>query len=1020
MPPTSACDPTLMPLTSPCPHPPTPPTPTPKSPKPLTYSNLETYQFMFLNIQRLLVSTKPKIKMLYDLCTLNTLFICLAETWLHEGILDAEVYIPGFTIIRSDRQREGGGICLYVKNSASFEVCANYSGDSCSLLIVKLTNPSVIIISIYRPPHTNNFSEYFDIIDRVNCYVDSLPTPTPQVIILGDFNFPEFKWDLPNYECRAVAPLLHLSDHLFITQQIKKPTRLNSVLDLVFMSDELISSYEVYDTIISDHRLITVETSLPISHTYTVPPAIRSKNSFEALDFNKANWDNLRKSLSETDWNTISTNHSTTDQFKSVLTLIADKCVTHVPRKREKSKKNSKYKRQRRVLMRKRAKLKKASPPPVNLSNKLIDIEQKISDSHSAEKNSEEALAIAKIKSDPNYFFKYAKKHSVCKTEIGPLLNKQSQSLTNEKSDMCKLLIEHFNSVFTTPTPSKIIYDPVAFFAKPTYVPVDQTLSDITITPAIVTEAIKELKLHSAAGPDGVPSSLLKECSRELSPVLVKLFRSSISSGEIPQLFKEAAIVPIFKSGDKTLASNYRPISLTSILIKVLERIVRKQVFNFLSSMGKLNDSQHGFRNGRSCLSALLNVFDDIMHLVSKDCAVDMIYLDFAKAFDKVDHGILLHKLRSSGIYGNLGVWFYNFLCNRTHHVRIPGGVSLPHPVISGVPQGTVLGPLLFLIMISDINSDIKHSCVTSFADDTKVYSCISNVNHCKELQSDLDLIYRWADTNNMFFNAQKFHFISFSSPPTLINDHPSYLDPSNNIISPSSTVLDLGVYISSDCTFEAHINNIVKRCTQLSGWVMRTFKSRDNVTMLTLFKSLILSRLDYCSQLWSPHLVKHVNLIEKVQRNFTKHIRGMHELPYHERLSALKLYSLQRRRERYSIIYIWKIIEGLAPNFTNPIIFKNSDRRGRSCIVSHVSSGRTGTIAYNSFRWRAIRLFNCLPKHIRNLTCCTILSFKTQLDAYLKHVPDLPCTPGYNNSLDRGDCVALTWRARSDGLDTN
>ena len=191
------------------------------------------------------------------------------------------------------------------------------------------------------------------------------------------------------------------------------------------------------------------------------------------------------------------------------------------------------------------------------------------------------------------------------------------------------------------------------------------------------------------------------------------------------------------------------------------------------------------------------------------------------------------------------------------------------------------------------------------------------------------------------------------------------YVNPDLEIINPTNHVLDLGIFMSGDCSFEFHIKNVCKKCTNLSGWILRTFSTRDITTMLTLFKSLVLSRLDYASQLWSPHLVKHIDQLEKIQRSFTKHITGMQGLDYSDRLVFLKLHSLQRRRERYCIIYVWKIIEGLVPNFSNPIVCSYSDRRGRTCIVSHVHVGRLGTLAFNSFRWRAIRLFNAMPNHI-------------------------------------------------------
>ena len=167
---------------------------------------------------------------------------------------------------------------------------------------------------------------------------------------------------------------------------------------------------------------------------------------------------------------------------------------------------------------------------------------------------------------------------------------------------------------------------------------------------------------------------------------------------------------------------------------------------------GYLNNTQHGFRSGRSYLSALLDVYDNIMHMINNKSTVDMIYLDFSKAFDKVDHGILLHKLRNLGITGSLGLWLFHFLNNRQHYVRIPGGISQPHPVLSGVPQGTVLGPLLFLIMIIDIDKGISPSAMlVSFTDDTRAYSCIHDIETSYQLQIDLNSVYDRAHVNNMF-----------------------------------------------------------------------------------------------------------------------------------------------------------------------------------------------------------------------------------------------------------------------------
>ena len=461
----------------------------------------------------------------------------------------------------------------------------------------------------------------------------------------------------------------------------------------------------------------------------------------------------------------------------------------------------------------------------------------------------------------------------------------------------CVSLLDHFDSVFTTPDPSKVIHDPKTFFTEP---PASDAsyLTVINFSENVIIDAIKELSPNSAAGPDGIPASLLINCATEIAPLLKCIFTSSFSKGCIPPSFKRAAIVPIFKSGDKCLPGNYRPISLTSVICKVYERIIRKQVFSFLCDKNCLNDTQHGFRSGRSCLSALLDVYDDVMHMLNKVSTVDMVYLDFAKAFDKVDHGILLHKVKDLGITGKLGQWFYHFLTNRKHFVRLPGGLSDDHPVISGVPQGTVLGPLLFIIMIADINRDVVSSKLISFADDTRVYSQIADTEDCDSLQQDLNAVYKWASDNNMFFNAKKFHYLPLSSSQAS-NKSNIYISPSMDIIPQSTDVPDLGIIMCRDCSFDSHITSLSRRCNNLAGWILRTFVSRDKLTMLTLFKSLIvISRLDYASQLWSPHKISQITQIEKVQRSFTKHIAGLRDLSYHETPNPKNILSPETKGE--------------------------------------------------------------------------------------------------------------------------
>ena len=274
------------------------------------------------------------------------------------------------------------------------------------------------------------------------------------------------------------------------------------------------------------------------------------------------------------------------------------------------------------------------------------------------------------------------------------------------------------------------------------------------------------------------------------------------------------------------------------------------------------------------------------MHMLNNNTSVDMVYLDISKAFDKVNHGIPLHKLRSPVISGNIGIWLYHFLTNRSHFVRLPGGIRKDHPANSGAPQGTVLGPLLFLIMIVDIDKYVSASNLISFADDTRLYPGVGGITDCDNLQFDLYTVYDLASSNIMLL-TRFFSYVSFSSNGAACKSN-VYIDPSLNITSPSTHVVDLGISMSSNWIFDLHISNVYRRCSNLAGWILRTFTMRDPHLMLTLFKSLVLSsRLDYASQLWSPYLLKHIYLIEKVQRDFTKYITGIRYFSYSKRLET-------------------------------------------------------------------------------------------------------------------------------------
>ena len=328
----------------------------------------------------------------------------------------------------------------------------------------------------------------------------------------------------------------------------------------------------------------------------------------------------------------------------------------------------------------------------------------------------------------------------------------------------------------------------------------------------------------------------------------------------------------------------------------------------------------------------------------------------------------------------------------------VNGVLSEPVPVLSGVPQGSVLGPLLFLVLIGDIDSDILSSFVSSFADDTRLFRGISGVRDASSLQTDLEKVYQWAEDNNMLYNNKKFENLRYG-PDQVLKATTSYTAPDGSIIPEKDHVRDLGVQMSADGSFRQHINTMCVSARNMCAWILRTFHSRNEELMLTLWKSLVLPILDYCSQLWSPSKTGQIQEIEDIQKSFTRKIHSLNRGNYWERLNSLKLYSLQRRRERYRILYVWKILQNIVPNVGDGIRSRTSTRHGRFCIIPKritTASAEIQQLKEGSFCVNGAKLFNSLPKALRNLKDVDLSFFKLKLDQFLSTVADEPQSPGY------------------------
>ena len=722
-------------------------------------------------------------------------------------------------------------------------------------------------------------------------------------------------------------------------------------------------------------------------------------HKLDKLDLNKANWPKIKEELKKIEWKK-AVKDLTLEGFNDFLQdNVSDICSKYTPAKGDRPSKPS-ISRDRAILTRRKKKLtaklqclklKEAKPELIQAVYKQkLELELAIRDQIHADQNKREKDAISKIKLNPKAFFSYSRSFCKTKSGIGPLTD-STGNLQSDPKIMSELLQAQYKKAFSIPreTYPPLPEDPIP---KPLF-----CLEDISFCPDDMIKAIDEVYRYSAVGPDKFAAMILKECKDELAFPLCLLWRKSLDEGIIPHIFLLSTIVPIFKKGNKDDPAKYRPVALTSHLIKVFERVLRDKMVAFMEEHNLISNNQHGFRKGRNCLSQLLHHYDELLHICSNSSNADVIYLDFAKAFDKVDHKILLQKIWRFGFRGKIYNWLKAFLTNRKQRVIVDGVLSSLADVLSGVPQGTVLGPLLFLIFIDDMTNVVKHSSVKLFADDSKLCKEVKCLADQLLLQEDLTSVLKWADTNNMQLNEDKFQVIQHGKLAQLksSDSHQPYTTTTGVPLPPSSSVTDLGVIIDEDLDWASHIQDKVTKASQFSGWILRTFKSRDKELLMTLFNSLVRSRLEYCSPLWSPYLQKDIIKMESVQRSFTARIAGLKEMNYHERLRHLGLYSLQRRRECYIIIQIWKIWKGINPNDVK-LEFHFNARLGPQCRRPKTTGAtHLDTLKFNSFCSSGPALFNIIPGEIK-LDKKDAVSFKRHLDTHLKRISDTPPTPGY------------------------
>ena len=747
-------------------------------------------------------------------------------------------------------------------------------------------------------------------------------------------------------------------------------------------------------------------------------------HSFRAVDYHRADMGNMNATFSTINWKELHRLCEDDDDGSMFLELLRlttlQVTLMHSPaKKRPPGAPNSRKVREKYTLKRRRRKLNaqisslKATNPNSTKIPKLTEqvnlLAYNIQDMIISDLNAKESRAVSTIKTNPKYFYSYAKRFSKSKSTVAPLRDKDG-NLTGNAQQKAEILQAQYVEVFSDPLQADV--EQCLTHVNPDIDPTTNSLSNISFTEEDIVKAITELDPYSST-PDGdVPARILISCKEQLAIPLKLMWEKSFQDGIIPPSLKMQFITPVYKKGDRTDPANYRPLSITSHLIKTFERVLRNHLVAHLEDNELLNDSQHGFRKKRSCLTQLISHVDSIFECLSSGDEVDVIYLDYAKAFDKVDHNILIAKLERYGINGKMLIWIKEFLSNRMQTVVVEGKKSSFQLVISGVPQGTVLGPVLFILDINDLVEILQYSKGLSFADDTKLSRAIASILCTKLLQEDLYLVIQWSMLNNMQLHEKKFEVLNYTLNKSSLlmqlpftSEYKEYKTSRGSTLEPTNVVRDLGVYLSNDRSWTPHIEHVAQGGRKIASWVLSVFRDRSPTLMLTLYKTMIRSKLEYCCPVWNPVKISDIQALENIQRNFTRKINGCQGLNYWERLEKLKILSLQRRRERYSIIHIWKMLNNQAPNNIN-IQSYSTARQGIKIRLPPFNTKAQTSVASdyeNSFKINAARLWNLLPKQINTVT--SINSFKAELGGFIEKYPDTPPTTGYS-AVNRNSLV--------------
>ena len=883
------------------------------------------------------------------------------ESKLDDSFTTHSIIPETYDVQRSDRNRNGGGVLLAIKDNLNptpeTKLDTSINLRWCS--IKPNRGKKILIGSFYRPPDDSS-EDLKPLNDSLAKVFSNRSTPT--VVLAGDFNASGTSWsdDLVtrNDTCSDAIKkkLTGIADRFGLSQLHDEITRPDSgsCLDLVFCNNP--NGVQNISTVagMGDHLALTYQIPCAVPRTHTPQRKV--------YRYQKANMEAIKTDIKlfQDSFSSNWTDHSPEDNWKRLHHALETTMSKNIPQTKTGRRNNLPWITHsvRKHMKRRDRSLKKAKRRNTHSAWKAYRTQRNATTNairkshdiyiHDIIGNLTEATP-QDSSTGIKRFFGYVKATRKQKNGI-PTLHHQDSKITSDQ-EKADVMNQQFKDAFT----NERLTDIPNLGPSP-----HPSCRNITFTEPGIVKLLQGLQPHKAAGPDSVPPRILKDLAQELGPILTVFFQQIYDSGTTPQDWRDANVVPIYKKGNRHQPENYRPVSLTSVLSKCYEHILCSSIMRHLEERGILTEDQHGFRSGRSTETQLLASAHDWSESLNKAGQTDVVFLDFSKAFDCVPHQRLLEKLRFYGIDGKLNKVIASLLSGRRQRVVINGTRSEWTNVTSGVPQGTVIGPILFLIYINDIQQNIT-SKMRLFADDSTIYRDIKTREDHLTLQEDLRRLDEWAEKWQMVFKPSKCYVMNISNKHNIsqftytIKDSP---------LTVTTTHTYLGVEIDNKMTWSAQCISAKKKAARTLGLIQRTLHAAPRACRETAYKVLVRPKLEYATTAWSPHTSGKVKLLESVQNKAARFVTREYrrEKKGADLVSHLNWDKLETRRKTKDAVMFFKVHHQLVQLPFPPCVIP----KPRLGFTDHPLAYRHVWSRVDAYKFsyfiRAIPLWNGLP----------------------------------------------------------